>query len=324
MEQEMRKLGLKKNISKAALDKLNTSEEFLNKEKAYSPIIETENDEKPPKPKSYARRMSTLGLVSTNADPDEFSNVKKIRKYSLDNDLVGKPAKSLSSASMVKSIRRLSKADLKSASNGKLSPSLFTPSVSIKTDMSDLCSTSLVMQTRSNTMSRNQTTSAFSRNRSSISTYSSALNLPKLSRLSLSHAASSTSMRKLVRNKENSSSTSNKRRVSFGQIDLNNLDNPKLYRYSNSAAYERYKFNPHYYLPDGSLKRKFSLPKLSDTLEAVKNCNYLRRNSIENTADQTEILNIFKENAKALNSATSTSTPTRELNYNSVIISSYE
>ena len=102
---------------------------------------------------------------------------------------------------------------------------------------------------------------------------------------------------------------------------MNQLDNPKLYRYSNSAAYERFKFNPHYYLPNGALKRKFSLPKLSDTLEAVKNCNYLRRKSIEETADQLEVVNIFKENK----SHASSITPTRDLNCNnSVVISNYD
>ena len=324
MEQEMRKLGLKKSISKSTLEKINNTEEFSNKEKFYPALSETTSVEKPPpstKTKSYARRMSTIGIVSTKTNEDEFANVKKIRKYSLDNDLFGKTTKSLTSASMVKSFRRLSKNDLKAISNGKSSPSLFAPSVSIKTDMSDWYSPSVSANPRN--ISRTQTASVFSRNRSSISTYSSALNLPKLSRLSFSRAASSTNLRKTSRNKENSSVTS-KRRVSFGQIDLNNLDNPKMYRYSNSAAYERYKFNPHYYLPDGSLKRKFSLPKLCDTLEAVKNCNYLRRNSIESTADQIEIVNIFREDQKLINSAESNATPTRELNYNSVIISNYE
>lgn len=49
-----------------------------------------------------------------------------------------------------------------------------------------------------------------------------------------------------------------------------------MYKYSN-VGYERYKQNPHFYLPDGSLKRKFSLPKLSDSLEAVRQCRYLRK-----------------------------------------------
>jgi hypothetical protein len=89
-----------------------------------------------------------------------------------------------------------------------------------------------------------------------------------------------------------------------------------LYRYSNSAAYERFKFNPHYYLPNGALKRKFSLPKLSDTLEAVKNCNYLRRKSIEETADQLEVVNIFKENK----TYTSSASPTHDIIGNNLVV----
>ena len=52
---------------------------------------------------------------------------------------------------------------------------------------------------------------------------------------------------------------------------------------------------------DGTLKRKFSLPKLSDTLEAVKNCGYLRRHSTGNTSSKldsdydVDIKNIFKD-----------------------------
>lgn len=317
MEKEMKKLGLNSSITRTTLDKLNNTEELKNKEtKVFTDSTAT--FDKPEEKRtikqnnrSYARRMSSIGIVTTQSNQNEFNDFKKIRKYSLDNELMGtKSGKGFISTSFVKSLRRLSLNDAKLSenkpTNGRVSPSLFGPSGSIKTDMSDFYSPSISLH-QSN-VSRNRTASVFSRNRSSISSYSSALNLPKLSRLSFTRSISSAKQKKKSHNE--STSVASKRRVSFGQIDLNNLDNPKLYRYSNSAAYERYKFNPHYYLPDGSLKRKFSLPKLSDTLEAVKNCNYLRRQSIDETADQLEVVNIFKDSK--LNA---TATPTRDLNY---------
>lgn len=85
-----------------------------------------------------------------------------------------------------------------------------------------------------------------------------------------------------------------KRRVSFGQIELTQLEIPTVYKYSN-IGYERYKLNPHFYLPDGSLKRKFSLPRLSDTLDSVKNCRYLRRFSMDAQEDNIDVKNIFKD-----------------------------
>jgi hypothetical protein len=75
--------------------------------------------------------------------------------------------------------------------------------------------------------------------------------------------------------KNKNRSYSLQRKVSFTKIDTDELDIPKHYKHSSDAL-EKYKFNPHYYLPDGTLKRKFSLPLLKDSLEAVKGCNYLR------------------------------------------------
>jgi hypothetical protein len=49
----------------------------------------------------------------------------------------------------------------------------------------------------------------------------------------------------------------------------------------SNAALEKYKFNPNYYLPDGSLKSKFLLPQLKDTLESAKKCRYLRQSTTE-------------------------------------------
>lgn len=74
---------------------------------------------------------------------------------------------------------------------------------------------------------------------------------------------------------EKNRSFSLQRKVSFTKIDTDELDIPKQYKHSSDAL-EKYKFNPNYYLPDGSLKRKFSLPLLKDSLEAVKGCSYLR------------------------------------------------
>ena len=58
--------------------------------------------------------------------------------------------------------------------------------------------------------------------------------------------------------------------------------------------------NPNYYLPDGTLKRRFSLPKLKDALEMVKHCRYLRKFSIDRSIDPDEkdfedVRSIFKD-----------------------------
>ncbi len=70
------------------------------------------------------------------------------------------------------------------------------------------------------------------------------------------------------------------RKVSFTQVDLNELEIPKTYMHSNEAL-EKYKFNPNYYLQDGTLKTKFLLPQLKDSLETIKNCRYIRQYSID-------------------------------------------
>jgi hypothetical protein len=347
MEQELKKLGLNKCLSKKTIDKLNNIDEELKNNKdlilndSFN-LIEVE--EKPSsssslvpqqkqKFKSNARRMSSIGIMTTGKSNDEFANIKKIRKFSLDQHQSVTSGKS----NLIKSYRRLSMANdtlLKPFNNetnktlipqqqqqqqpARISPSsLFAPSSSVKTDSSSDQNTNLYTAAGS--------INSTSRNRSSISSYSS-VNLPKLSRLSLSRSISSainntnTNTNNNNTNKSNKEVESTKRRVSFCQIDLNQLDNPKLYRYTNTAAYDRFKFNPHYYLPDGTLKRKFSLPKLSDTLEAVKNCNYLRRKSIDNIADQLEVINIFKNSHNNNNNnnsnSTAPTTPTRDLNFN--------
>ncbi len=347
MEQELKKLGLNKCLSKKTIDKLNNIDEELKNNKdlilndSFN-LIEVE--EKPSsssslvpqqkqKFKSNARRMSSIGIMTTGKSNDEFANIKKIRKFSLDQHQSVTSGKS----NLIKSYRRLSMANdtlLKPFNNetnktlipqqqqqqpARISPSsLFAPSSSVKTDSSSDQNTNLYTAAGS--------INSTSRNRSSISSYSS-VNLPKLSRLSLSRSISSainntnTNTNNNNTNKSNKEVESTKRRVSFCQIDLNQLDNPKLYRYTNTAAYDRFKFNPHYYLPDGTLKRKFSLPKLSDTLEAVKNCNYLRRKSIDNIADQLEVINIFKNSHNNNNNnnnsnSTAATTPTRDLNFN--------
>lgn len=84
-----------------------------------------------------------------------------------------------------------------------------------------------------------------------------------------------------------------KRQVSFGKVELNQLEIPTLYRHSN-VAMEKFKLDPHFYLPNGNLKRKFSLPKLDETLEAIKNCRYIRRRPSEND-DNVDVTNIFKD-----------------------------
>jgi hypothetical protein len=73
------------------------------------------------------------------------------------------------------------------------------------------------------------------------------------------------------------------------------IEMPDLYKHSN-LGYER--FNKNFYLPNGTLKRKYSLPQLSDCMESVKNCEYLRRHnsSIDNNNNKKDdINNIFKD-----------------------------
>lgn len=134
------------------------------------------------------------------------------------------------------------------------------------------------------------TTSGSNKSRNS----SNSLNLPKIMR--------SADLGRVV----DVGDSNSKRRVSFGQIELTQLEIPIVYKHSN-VAFERFKLNPNFYLPDGTLKRKFSLPKLSDTLAAVQNCGYLRRHSISNSAESNsnsnssdsendcDVKNIFKD-----------------------------
>ena len=144
--------------------------------------------------------------------------------------------------------------------------------------------------------SRSALRTALSSNRSShhnLLMTQSSLNLPKLLRRQNSNLASTSSINTNNHNHHhqhqhqdtlNESAAAKQRRVSFGQIELQQLDIPVMYKHSN-VALERFKLNPNFYLPDGTLKRKFSLPKLSDTLEQVKNCGYLRRHSTGNTSN---------------------------------------
>jgi hypothetical protein len=87
-----------------------------------------------------------------------------------------------------------------------------------------------------------------------------------------------------------------KRRVSFGQIELSQLEIPTVYKHSN-VGLEKHKLNPNFYLADGSLKRKFSLPKLTDSIESVRDCRYLRRSSLESdeVVSHADVVNIFKD-----------------------------
>ncbi len=214
----MRKLGLKRSISKATLEKLKNIEETTKKKDLTDPIkaeVEVEKQQQPVEnPRSYARRMSSIGIMSTKLS-SEFSDLKKIRKYSLDNEMTG----ANSSSHLVKSFRRLSQSNAESKHlaqpvRGRFSPSIFAPSGSIKTDLSDFYSPSNSIQPR--IASRNHTASVFSRNRSSISSYS-AVNLPKISRLSFSRSISST-------NQINTSSSQNKDSLA-SKVNIINIKN---------------------------------------------------------------------------------------------------
>jgi hypothetical protein len=73
----------------------------------------------------------------------------------------------------------------------------------------------------------------------------------------------------------NKRKNSNNRRMSFTQVDMKELTIPKTYMHSNEGL-EKCKMNPYFYLPDGSLRKRFSLPKLADTLAVAKKARYLR------------------------------------------------
>ena len=49
------------------------------------------------------------------------------------------------------------------------------------------------------------------------------------------------------------------------------------------------------YLPDGSLRRKFSLPKLSDSLKAVSECRYIRKRNEDDNYDSDDVNRREKE-----------------------------
>ena len=120
MEQELKKLGLNKCLSKKTIDKLNNIDEELKNNKDLTlndsfNLIEVE--EKPSsssiaaqqqKFKSNARRMSSIGIMTTaKSNDDEFANIKKIRKFSLDQHQSVTSGKS----NLIKTYRRLSMAN---------------------------------------------------------------------------------------------------------------------------------------------------------------------------------------------------------------------
>lgn len=108
-------------------------------------------------------------------------------------------------------------------------------------------------------------------------------------------------IKKYTNTKLPSISKNQKTSTSFGQ-KLNQLSDPTSYRHSN-PGYERFKANPQIYLPDGSMRRKFSLPKLSESIEQFKECRYLRRGSLlEPPVTDNEISGIFSfEKPNSLN-----------------------
>lgn len=248
----------------------------------------------------YARRVSTIGVM-TSKNVDSYVNISTMRrKYSLDSKLTTAkllpsmwhrshpPAQSISSCSSVipsnKTSRRSSLSmsddkdhivgepvDLKQISYSTLlSPSKYENS---SDTMSVLPPPSVQSHSVKNVL-RNSAASTNSKRRSSF--------------------ASDYSSRNLL------DSSDPRRRVSFGQIELSQLEIPTVYKHSN-IGFEKYKSNPNFYLPDGSLRRRFSLPRMSETLDAVRNCSYLRHN-VQKAAEQESIchdtrnvVNIFKD-----------------------------
>ena len=282
----------------------------------------------------YARRLSTIGLMTTK-NVDSFVNINTMRrKYSLDSKLTSvtpsssrqTPSKNNNTSSFIKSSRRSFNTESKENFDlQQLSCSTIFSQSKAESELISLLQTtktnSILQQSNKNNNNINlnnntnnnhaTSNSNFTVNSNSSKTGDTILKaMPKLLRIRTATKApqkedqQSQQILDITNNANNANTTldstslNNKRRVSFGQIELNQLEIPAVYKYSN-VGLEKYRINPNFYLPDGSLKRKFSLPKLNDTIEAIKNCRYLRRNSQELAAQEkmshSDAVNIFKD-----------------------------
>ncbi len=211
-----------------------------------------------------ARRMSTTEIPVRIKNGPMASKAK--RKYSLDS-------------SSIHMLKNQHEQMISLGTNKK--PDLVVIKEDLKTDHCRIdsinqpntlipkASTNLLLSARSNLSIKTSTIQSSSNAKNANCNF-----LPKLRKKSSSHKADDKKAR--------------------GQIELNQLDIPTVYRHSN-AAFERYKSNPEFYLPDGTIRRKYSLPKLSEALEQVKNFKYLRRYSID-FDKHVDTSNIFKDN----------------------------
>ncbi len=270
----------------------------------------------------YARRLSTIGVM-TSKNVDSFVNISTMRrKYSLDSKLTsvsllpsrpprhnafGSASKASSSffkpSSKRSSLNADSKENLTDILHHITHSSLF--SARSRPDDSDAMSfqqQSSIAKTNSVLISQTNRSLHAAHHQANMSntnltanstgTADAANNKASTSRLGSNRLLRNRTAKAGISNRENGSA---KRRVSFGQIELNQLEIPTVYKYSN-VGFEKHKLNPNFYLPDGSLRRKFSLPKLTDTIETIKNCRYLRRNSLdEDRPSHSEVVNIFKD-----------------------------
>jgi hypothetical protein len=275
----------------------------------------------------YNKRLSHIGLM-TAKNVDSATNISTMRrKYSLDSKLTAQsllPNRNTSSQ-VKKSSSRRSFNESKDNFELQFSTSTIISPSKADFELGTVAVTPLLNSKTSPTLMRNQiahnslSASNFTINNSSALSSSQNYKLEK-SILSINSQSSlQVPSQRLLRSAKSGSKSalkddnractssscsinsgglndsSSKRRVSFGQIELSQLEIPVVYKYSNLGL-EKYKLNPNFYLPDGSLKRKFSLPKLGDTIGVVKECGYIRLNSIEtDKPSHYEIVNIFKD-----------------------------
>ncbi len=307
IQQAITETPMHKNETKNAV-KLNAESEMMKKKF---------------KSNYYARRLSTIGVM-TSKNIDSSVNISTMRrKYSLDSKLTSasllpsrqprhssfaaSSSKVGSSLSFSKSPQQRSSFNADSKENFDIlqhmtHSSLFSPRSRLVGD-----SDTMSFQPPSSSITKTNSVLVSQTNRSGMSSSSLTANSNGDDAANKATTASRMGTNRLFRNSKTAKvSSSNleggaggsptRQRVSFGQIELKQLDIPTVYKYSN-VGFEKHKLNPNFYLPDGSLKRKFSLPKLTDTIETIKNCRYLRRNSLDEdkSPSHVDVVNIFKD-----------------------------
>jgi hypothetical protein len=319
MEKEMRQLGLRPTMKRMSVvasaeknnnssnDKAQAVELFssIDDDKSMQingsgPIVYCEMLEKSTdSSSSYPSRPNTPLQVSA-VPIAEPTKLKLRRKFSLDYKRSILP-RAIHATSFMKSSlngRRhsLMVIDEKKLNNKKrqalLNASIIREAESIE-NCSDMRSDSSIMGVSYYEPSLHSSTRTHSKVESISNSSSSASRAPSLGKRS-----ATSSLPKLISVvksprprsvEQKETNTPSKRHVSFRKLtDQNGSE-------TRNAGFERYKFNPDYYLPDGSLRRKFSLPKLCESLEAVKHCGYLRRNSMDSSYEPIDLNSLFKQ-----------------------------